>query len=152
MSWSYPLCVSDHAAHLMVKCMKFVFMTHSTLSLTWCAPISHHPKSATPVLTAQPGSHSHVRWLLRARGWLARYLLDESRQRGRKGGAGLALPLHGESLSTHFTITTVCQEQAQLNPCLIQFAAEARVTHPCPGTSPKCSHSSQARLLQQICL
>lgn len=75
----------------------------------------HHPRP-TASTTDYAGRHFHVRWLLEAKGWLALYLLDESRQKGRKGGTGLALPLHRECLSIiHFIITIICQEQGQIS-------------------------------------
>lgn len=40
VSQSYLLYASDDPIHLMVKCMKFIYMTHSPLSLTWCPPTS----------------------------------------------------------------------------------------------------------------
>lgn len=94
--------------------MKFTSMAHSLCSLTWFVHL-HHP-SPTASVTEYAGSHSHVRWLLGAKGWFALYLLHESRQKGRKGGTGLALPLHRECLSAiHFINTTICQERGQIS-------------------------------------
>lgn len=99
-----PRCLLHEQTHEVHICGTFSLQSHLVFVHL------HHPRStASP--TEYADSHSHVRRLLGAKGWLALYLLHESRQKGRKGGTGLALPLHRECLTIiPFIITTMCQE------------------------------------------